>query len=97
LFPRFASRTIRNRICCNTKKPGNEGRAAPFELAEICQGLMKDVSSQVLSFRAIVYPPRYVCINAVEVVFIKLRKAARIFLSRLDQESFFGFVTATQA
>ena len=57
---------------------------------------MKDLGSEILDFRALANPPRNVGIHAVKVLFVQLRKAARVILSSFDQEPFIGFSSLTQ-
>jgi hypothetical protein len=83
-------------ITCNSIEPRREGGATPFEFAEIRECLLKDVSSKILGLGAIANSPRDVSIHAVEMKFVQLRKAARVFLSSLDQELFIGFGSLTQ-
>jgi hypothetical protein len=58
--------------------------------------LLEDVGGKVLNFGTIVNAPRDVGIHAVEILFVQLGKAARVVLSRFDQEPFFGFSYLTQ-
>ena len=48
--------------------------------------MMKDLGGQVLGFRAISDSPHHVGIHALEIVLVKLRKARRVLLRRLDQK-----------
>ena len=48
--------------------------------------MMKYLRSQILGFRAISHPPHHVRIHPLEIIFVKLRKARRILLRRLDQK-----------
>ena len=70
--------------------------ATPFELSNVCEGLLKDMCGEVLSFRSIMNPASDVGIDPVEIAFVQLRKAARIILSSLDQNSFVRFSNPTQ-
>src|SRR5215470_13451958 len=83
-------------IACDPIEPRRERRATPFKFAEICECLLKDVSSKILGLGAIANSPRDVRIHAVEMEFVQLRKAARVLLSSLDQEPFIGFGSLTQ-
>jgi hypothetical protein len=46
--------------------------------------LLKDVGGEVLYLGPVLNTASNVGVNAVEILFIKLRKAARILLSSLD-------------
>jgi hypothetical protein len=71
-------------ISGNAVKPRDERCAAPFELSDVCESLLKDVRREVLCFSSILNPALNVCVHTMEVQFIKLRKAARILLSSLN-------------
>lgn len=47
---------------------------------------MKNLRCQVLSFLAVLYPVRYVGVDALEIILIQLGKVSRILLCRFDQE-----------
>jgi hypothetical protein len=74
------------------KKPRSERRAAPLELTQVRECLMKNVGCQFFRRRTPAHSPRYVGINAFEVEFIQLGKTARISLRRFDQCSFLVLV-----
>ena len=53
--------------------------------------MMKYLGGQILGFRAISHPPHHVGIHPLEIIFVKLRKARRILLRRLDQKPLVRF------
>jgi hypothetical protein len=87
---------IGNRVCCYPEEPGRERDTAPLELAEICQSLMKGLRGKVLRCGPAWDPARDVSINAFEVDFVQLGKAARVFLCRLDQPFFVVVIAIVQ-
>src|SRR5271154_1654981 len=53
--------------------------------------MMKHLGGQILSFRAIPHPPHHVRIHPLEIILVKLCKARRILLRRLDEKPLVRF------
>src|SRR6185295_11774934 len=94
-FPLQALCAIGNRVSGDAKEPGGERRAAPLKLAQVCESLMKNMRGQLFRRGALANSPGDIGIDAFEVQFIQLAKAARILLRRLDQGPFFLLVIWT--
>ena len=93
---RLLSCLVGDCVCGNPVEPGDKGGATPFELANVRQGLLKNVRSEILSLRTVLNTARDVGVDPMEVLLIKLRKAARIPLSSLYSHAFVRFSNPTQ-
>src|ERR1700722_1065607 len=81
---------VGNRVGSDTHQPRAEGRAAPFEMFQVGQGVMKYLGGDVLGRVAIIQPPRDVGVDPVEMQLVKVAEARRVLLRRFDQPPFGG-------
>src|SRR5881396_177679 len=77
-----------HRVRRDSKKPDCERNAAPFELIEISQGMLKHFRGHVLSIMAVEHTPGDECVNALEVSLVQFGEPSRVFLRGLDQQAF---------
>src|SRR5580698_10967227 len=77
---------IRNQIGGNPEQPRRKRNPPPLKPTQVGQRMMKYLGGQILGFRAIPHPTYHVRIHPLEIVLVKLRKARRVPLRRLDQK-----------
>src|SRR5580704_3646749 len=77
---------IRNEIRRNPVEPRRKRNPPPLKPLQIGQRMMKNLGGQILGLRAIPHPPHYIRVHPLEIILVKLRKARRILLRRLDQK-----------
>ena len=85
LLARCALPTIRNGVGCDPQKPRGKRNSAPLIAAQICERRMEHFGSHVLGRIAASDALGDVCIDALEIVFVKLGKAGGILLRGLDK------------
>src|SRR5580658_4499480 len=86
LLPAPPLPAVRNQIRGNPEQPRRKRNPPPFKPLQVSQRMMKHFRSEVFGFRAISHPPHHVRVHPLEIILVKLRKARRILLRRLDQK-----------
>src|SRR6516162_9871329 len=82
---------VRNQIGRDPEQPCCKRNPPPLEPLQVRQSLMEYFGSQIFSLCPVLYPAHDVAVDPLEVEFVKLRKARRIPLRRLDQKPLVRF------
>lgn len=83
-IPGCALPPVGQRVGSDPQQPARKGRASPLKTAQAAQSLMEDLSGYVLGLSAVMHPPNDEGVDSVKILFVKLRKPARILLSCFD-------------
>src|ERR1700678_3861325 len=95
-FAILAAPAVGDGVGGDAHQPCTEGSAAPFEMLQVGESVMKHLGGDVLRGIAVAKAARDVGVDAVEVKLVEVAKARGILLRRFDKPPLAGFTDCFQ-
>jgi hypothetical protein len=80
------------RVSRDPQQPREKGNTAPFEPAEVCQGVVKNICRDIFRFRSARDATRDEDVDAIEIALVELCETRGIALGCLDKLPVAGFL-----